>query len=136
MDRTSRLAARPQLPAPLNETAPLYRSARARCYALSVDRDQCRRRQACALAARRENRQGAAALSLRGDRQGRRPQAERGGERAAVNTPHTHVWCDACQAIRPAQIADMHADDVSGQYTEASDLRCGHCGFVIATLYL
>jgi hypothetical protein len=53
-----------------------------------------------------------------------------------MDTPHTHVWCDTCQAIRRAQIADMHSDDASGQYTEASDLRCGHCGFVIATLYL
>ena len=53
-----------------------------------------------------------------------------------MNTPHTHIWCDTCQAIRPVVIVDMHADDASGAYTEASDLRCDFCGFVIATLYL
>jgi len=30
----------------------------------------------------------------------------------------------------------MHGDDASGAYTEASDLMCGFCGFVIATLYV
>ena len=30
----------------------------------------------------------------------------------------------------------MHADDASGGYTEASDLRCGAWGFVIVTLYV
>jgi hypothetical protein len=30
----------------------------------------------------------------------------------------------------------MQADDASGQYTQASDLTCGYCRFVIATLYL
>jgi len=33
-------------------------------------------------------------------------------------------------------VVDMHADDASAAYTEASDLRCDFCGFVIATLYL
>jgi len=41
-----------------------------------------------------------------------------------------------CEMIRPLLIQDMHADDASGAYSEASDLRCGACGFVIATLYL
>ena len=41
-----------------------------------------------------------------------------------------------CQTIRPVVILDMHADDASGAYTETSDLMCGTCGFVIATLYL
>jgi hypothetical protein len=53
-----------------------------------------------------------------------------------MNTPHTHVWCEVCQAIRPIKIDDMHADDASGHYTEASDLMCAVCGQVIATLYL
>jgi hypothetical protein len=53
-----------------------------------------------------------------------------------MNTPHTHVWCDVCQTIRPAAIVDLHGDDASGRYTEASDLRCGSCAFVIATLYV
>ena len=53
-----------------------------------------------------------------------------------MNTPHTHVWCNLCQMIRPLIIEDLHADDRSGAYTEASDLMCGACGFVIATLYL
>jgi hypothetical protein len=53
-----------------------------------------------------------------------------------MNTPHTHVWCEVCQAIRPIKIDDMHADDASGQYTDASDLMCAVCGFVIAMLYL
>jgi len=52
-----------------------------------------------------------------------------------MNTPHTHVWCNLCQMIRPLLLQDMHADDASGAYSEASDLRCGACGFVIATLY-
>jgi len=30
----------------------------------------------------------------------------------------------------------MHADDMSGAYREASDLRCDFCGYVIATLYM
>jgi hypothetical protein len=30
----------------------------------------------------------------------------------------------------------MHADDVSGRYTEASDLLCSVCGNHIATLYV
>ena len=54
----------------------------------------------------------------------------------AMNTPHTHIWCDQCQTIRPVVIVDMHADDASGAYTDASDLRCDFCSFVIATLYL
>ncbi len=49
--------------------------------------------------------------------------------------PHAYL-CDACYAIRPLVIVDMHADDASGAYTEASDLRCDFCGFVIATLYV
>jgi len=54
-----------------------------------------------------------------------------------MNTPHTHVWCEVCQAIRPIKIDDMDADDASGQYyTDASDLMCAVCGFVIAMLYL
>jgi len=53
-----------------------------------------------------------------------------------MNTPHTHIWCNLCEMIRPLLIQDMHADDASGAYSEASDLRCGACGFVIATLYL
>ena len=53
-----------------------------------------------------------------------------------MNTAHTHVWCEACQAIRPVVIVDMHAEDASGAYTEASDLRCDFCGFVFATLYV
>jgi hypothetical protein len=40
-----------------------------------------------------------------------------------MNTPHTHVWCEVCKAIRPLKI-------------EASDLMCTVCGSVIATLYL
>jgi len=53
-----------------------------------------------------------------------------------MNTPHTRVWCEVCQTIRPIKIDDMHADDASGHYAEASDLMCAVCGFVIATLYL
>ena len=53
-----------------------------------------------------------------------------------MNTPHTHVWCEVCQAIRPIKIDDMHADDATGHYTEASDLMCTACRLVIATLYL
>jgi len=53
-----------------------------------------------------------------------------------MNTPHTHVRCDECETIRPAVIVDMHADDMSGAYREASDLRCDFCGYVIATLYM
>jgi len=53
-----------------------------------------------------------------------------------VNTPHTHVWCEACHAIRPLHIEDTHQDDTSGNYSEATDLQCAACGFVIATLYL
>jgi hypothetical protein len=30
----------------------------------------------------------------------------------------------------------MHADDATGQYTEASDLMCTVCSLVMATLYL
>jgi hypothetical protein len=52
-----------------------------------------------------------------------------------MNTPHTHVWCGLCRTIRPLLISDMHSDDASGAYTEASDLMCGFCG-VIATLYV
>jgi hypothetical protein len=53
-----------------------------------------------------------------------------------MNTPHTHVWCEVCHAIRPLKIDDMHADDTTGHYTEASDLTCTVCSSVIATLYL
>jgi hypothetical protein len=50
--------------------------------------------------------------------------------------PHTHVWCEVCQTIRPIKIDDMHADDATGHHMEASDLICTVCGLVIATLYL
>ncbi len=53
-----------------------------------------------------------------------------------MNTPHTHVWCEVCQTIRPIKLDDMHADDATGHYTEARDLMCTVCGLVIATLYL
>jgi len=53
-----------------------------------------------------------------------------------MNTPHTHVWCNFCQMIRPVLIVDLHADDASGAYTEASDLMRDFCGFVMATMYL
>ena len=41
-----------------------------------------------------------------------------------------------CQTIRPLVVVDMHGDDASGAYREASDLRCDFCGFVICTLYV
>ena len=53
-----------------------------------------------------------------------------------MNTPHTRIWCNASETIRPPLIEDMHAHDASGAYSEASDLMCGFCGFVIAPLYL
>ena len=53
-----------------------------------------------------------------------------------MNTPHTHIWCDQCKAIRPLIISDMHRDDASGRFSEASDLLCGTCYLVIATLYM
>jgi hypothetical protein len=53
-----------------------------------------------------------------------------------VNTLHTHIWCDACQRIQPLQIVDLHKDDATGHYTNASDVHCGSCGYLIATLYL
>jgi hypothetical protein len=34
------------------------------------------------------------------------------------------------------EISDLHLDDVSGRYTEASDLFCSVCGNHIATLYV
>jgi len=46
----------------------------------------------------------------------------------------THAWCDQCETIRPLLIADMPGDDASGRFTEPSDIQCGACGFVIATL--
>jgi hypothetical protein len=30
---------------------------------------------------------------------------------------HRHVWCGACETIRPLVIADRHADDASRAYT-------------------
>lgn len=53
-----------------------------------------------------------------------------------MNTPHTDLWCDVSQTIRPVQVADMHADDTSGLFGEASDLVRGTCGYVIAKLYV
>jgi hypothetical protein len=55
---------------------------------------------------------------------------------SAVNTAPTHVSCEVCQMIRPLRIERSHEDDQSGQFTEASDLTCVTCGFVIATMYL
>jgi len=30
-----------------------------------------------------------------------------------MNTPHTNIWCNLCQTIRPVVIVDMHADDAT-----------------------
>jgi hypothetical protein len=53
-----------------------------------------------------------------------------------MNTPHTHVWYGVCQMIRPVWIQRSHEDDATGLFTEASDLTCVTCGFVLATLYV
>ena len=49
---------------------------------------------------------------------------------------HACLLRDLCKAIRPMEISDLHGDDVSGRYTEASDLLCSVYGNHIATLYV
>ncbi len=52
-----------------------------------------------------------------------------------MNTPHTHVWCPTCEAVRPFRIVALQSDHDPRRFTSASDLLCGECGFVVATLY-
>lgn len=47
----------------------------------------------------------------------------------------SHIWCDCCECIRPLVIGSMEGDDVSGKFTDAADLLCGECHFVIATVF-
>jgi hypothetical protein len=48
---------------------------------------------------------------------------------------NTHTWCDFCEDVRPILEAEMGGDDVSGKFTNATDLLCGECRLVIATTY-
>ena len=50
--------------------------------------------------------------------------------------PQTHVHCEQCGTIRPFRIVDLQGDDISGQFSDAADLQCASCGYVIATLYV
>lgn len=45
------------------------------------------------------------------------------------------IWCDQCEAIKPLLIGEMDGNDVSGKFTDAADLLCKNCHFVIATIY-
>jgi hypothetical protein len=47
----------------------------------------------------------------------------------------THVWCEGCGCVRPLFVDVMGGTDVSGQFAEPTDLLCGVCRLVLATLY-
>lgn len=44
-----------------------------------------------------------------------------------------HIYCDNCQTVRPLVLSHMPADGHNDH--AATDLLCGECCFVIATLH-
>jgi hypothetical protein len=50
------------------------------------------------------------------------------------NDKATHVYCDACETIRPADQQPLDMMDQSGQFV-GGDLLCGVCFNVITTVY-
>ena len=48
---------------------------------------------------------------------------------------NTHAYCRNCEAIRPVNVSIMGGDDVGGNFTNATDLVCSDCAWIIATTY-
>jgi hypothetical protein len=46
-----------------------------------------------------------------------------------------HAYCRNCETIRSFRTSVMGGDDVSGNFTNATDLVCNDCHWVIATTY-
>ena len=54
-----------------------------------------------------------------------------------MNTPHTHIFCDTCQAVREFKLADLPAQElIVEKFAAATDLLCKTCGDPVATLFL
>ncbi len=48
---------------------------------------------------------------------------------------HDSIYCDCCQSIQPLRTDDMPGDSADGKHTDARDLMCATCSFVIATVF-
>ena len=46
----------------------------------------------------------------------------------------THVYCDTCAKIQPAEREPLDVIDISGRFL-GGDLLCSVCKFVVATVY-
>jgi hypothetical protein len=48
---------------------------------------------------------------------------------------NSHIYCDNCASIQPMIVEPPSGDDVSGRFTDSSDILCGTCKLVLATTY-
>lgn len=53
---------------------------------------------------------------------------------AGQREKHTHIYCEIC-GISPVLYHHMYGNDISGKFTDATDIQCDECKLVIATLY-
>lgn len=48
----------------------------------------------------------------------------------------SHIWCDACETVRPLVADKMYGNDAQGKgFINPTDLMCGECHLVIATTW-
>ena len=48
---------------------------------------------------------------------------------------NTHIYCEGCDEIQPIKKDVMGDEDISNCFTNATDILCSICNFIIATTY-